>query len=704
MSQIQNVITTTFRARNNQAIASMSQVAQGFGSVGRAIYDNTRLSERLNNQWRAIGTTIRYAIAGSAVFGLRSMVGQLNQVQQQLGLIAAIGSQPGGGMGGRTLSPAQVTSMGAALRRTAVDAIQPVQQINDATINFLSTVQGAEPGQVPTIIRELGRAATLAQTPVEDMTKAATTMNIAFGRVNNLRNISQFTRQFYALTTLAPGGRQAGSQITQQLGPLSAMFALGRGNQNPAQSQAQMMSLVLASLRFGGTPATSLRGLTFLTQSLIQPASPGARRALASIGITPRSIEKEGVYANLMRFLMRIRYHGNVRQLANMDDDALANLDETGGNLPGIPATQMPFLRTALGRIHGVRAAVILAEQLRPRGDVQSLSQDFQIMTQAQRDQAEGALNMAQAWERFRKRSRLQEATIAINAMSLQVAQIFEPVLNFAAGQAAGVAGAAARHPRATRDLVLGGGAFLGALGIGRFLGVGKLLPAGLRNSAFGRLLGGSPGRGFVLANAAQAAMHGGGSLGASPQNPLYVVVVGQLFGGGTPGPGGGLPGGGGGGGGGGNWFGRIPKIIPGGARLLGGLGLLTTAYLTRKQMEEHVALPLERLVHYPGSRDFKFSPTGRPYWQGSQGIYPMSQNDERMHELRRAQQMFGRNVSGLENYRAGLIHGRAEIMMTLDINQNGKITRKRVHVPVDMWSGGRTPSAAAKQGTKRGG
>jgi len=74
----------------------MGAVAQGFGTIGRQVSENTRLSERLNSQWRAIGTTIRYAVAGGAVFGLANMVNNLRNVQQQLGLMQAIGSRQGG--------------------------------------------------------------------------------------------------------------------------------------------------------------------------------------------------------------------------------------------------------------------------------------------------------------------------------------------------------------------------------------------------------------------------------------------------------------------------------------------------------------------------------------------------------------------------------------------------------------------------------
>lgn len=706
MSQIQNVITTTFRAHGNQAIAAMGGVAQSFGNVGRVINENARLSERLNNQWRAIGTTMRYALAGSAVFGLTSMVGKLREVQTQLGLIAAIGSQPGGGIGGSPLSTQQVAEMGNALRNAAVTAIQPVKDMNDAAINFLSTVQNVNPGEVPAIITNIGQAARLAQTPVEDLTKAATTMNIAFGRPNNLATIRQFNRQFFALTTLAPGGRQAGKEIVNQLGPLSAVFSLGRGHVNPATSQAQMMSLVLASLRFGGTPATSLRGLQFFGQSLIQPASPRARAALGSIGITPQTIEREGLYANIQRFLQHINPVGraNARRIGNMDDDTLAGLDESGGNLPGIPASQMAFLRTSIGRIHGIRSAVILSEQQRERGGVQSLQQDLDVMAQEQAGTVQGTLDMANAWKKFRQQARLAEATAAIDAMSIQVAQAFAPVMNFASGHVTGIQQSLARHPAATRRVIQGGAAFMALMGVGRFFGAGTL--PGIR--AIPGLRGLTGGQGFVTANAARAALSGNAALGASPQNPMYVTIVGQIFGGNTPGPS--------------NpnhpnnsntAVGWIKSLLAyqaaravtgraGGALLRAGRGAGAATTLLGAEM------PM-----LPDAFNYLFrgvDPTTGQHLNNSflHRLLPINQGggfnsaQEYNQALRRAQQLHP-GTTNIESFERRKIHGRAEVFMTLDINQNGKVTRRTFHVPVDMWSGGRHPSSQGGRRTQRG-
>lgn len=693
MSQIENVITTTFRARGNQAIASMGSVAQGFGQVGRVINETTRRSELLNSQFRAMGTTIRYAIAGGAVFGLTRMVTQLKDIQQQLGLMQAIGQPAGGGI----FSTQQITRLGNDLQGAAIRSLTPINEINDATINLLSTVQNVPQNEIPSMIQNIAQGAKLAQTPVEDLTKAITTMNIAFGRPNNARTIAQFNRMWFSLIKEAPGGVAAAPQIANQLPQLASMFALGQGPVSGAKSQQQMLSLVLGVLRTGTPPSTAVRGLTYLAQSIIQPTGK-ARGALAGIGITPQSIEREGVYANLMKLLNRITKlsPGARRRIGTMSDESLDAIDEAGGRLPGIPAAEMTRLRQMIPRIHGIRAAVILAGQLQGTGQTKSLAEDLQLMDQAMNNHTDQAHDMARAWSDFKKRSKLQEAATAIGTLKLQMAQALEPIINLAAKGISGVAGAAQHHRRFTRDAVMLGALGVGALGVGRFLGFG------------------GAGRALVRANAIQAAMTPGGVLGDSPQNPLYVVVVGELFGSGKnviPGPTG-TPGG---------VVQEAEKVAKYGLgwkalRMVraGGIRLATAAAgdvllpaalsaapvaalavavhaLRHGNIDHPSQNPLgprelhKALRHSPLTRDF----IGAVYGQ-KKGIQPFYRD-------LLAGLMQGNVTPGQVERK---LAGRAEIAMTIDVQQpGGRVERRRVHVPVDLWTGGRVPSSRGRKG-----
>src|SRR5207344_281799 len=110
---------------------------------------------------------------------------------------------------------------------------------------------------IPSVIA-IGRAAQLSQTPIEDMTKALTTMNVEFKRPVNTKNIEDFAAKWYELISQAPGGQAAAPQLVGQMGQLAsqAVFAhVGPG---------QMMALLLSTLRFGIGPQQAGSGLGYL--------------------------------------------------------------------------------------------------------------------------------------------------------------------------------------------------------------------------------------------------------------------------------------------------------------------------------------------------------------------------------------------------------------------------------------------------------
>jgi hypothetical protein len=607
----------------------------------------------------------------------------------------------GAGIGTNTsLTNQQVPAFLNNLMGTAVNTITPLTEVNDAATNFLSTVQNVKPSELPQMLTQIGIGAKIAQTPIEDLTQAATTMQIAFGRAVSPTTIGQFSRMWQMLVTTAPGGISASSTIAQSMPGLASMFQLAPGRHVPANvGQAQMMALSLGVLRTGMPAATGMRGLTYLLQSIAQPTG-GAGKALSAIGITPQFVSQRGIFAALMRLLGTITHTGNVHQLAAIPDDAMDQLDTSGGNLPGIPPQEMSRLRQMIPRIHGIRAAIILASQLQQHGDVSSIQQDLKAMLDAQDTQSKEAHQLAQSWQNFRNRARLADAANAINTMGLQVAQTFEPVLGFVAQHAlTPLARAARTHPNVTRDVTLGAGGFLAAMGIGRFLGVGRLPGIG-RIPGIGKLLGGGVGNAFVQERAITAAVTGGAGLGATPQNPLYVTVVGQLFGGGTSGP---TPPNDGGGG---SFFSRVAGAtgITALARRFGGFGSIArfgseigAAWMTKSWVERHMSDPILRHLGLNSAiGPIMWNPkSGRPYRAGLFDNYQLSMNDVHKQILSQARKVFGGNVEGVTGYNAAMWKGQADVNMTIDLRDptTGRITRKRVHVPVDLWAGGRAPS-----------
>jgi hypothetical protein len=747
MSTLTNVVMTEFRARGGQVMAVMGQMGSATRAWTGSINENIRQSDRLNNQWRAIGTTIRYAIAGQAVFGLTRMVSQLKDVQTQLGLIQAIASQPPApgstSLMGGPLSTKQVDTLGRELQKVALRTMAPISEVNDAAVQLYSTVSNVPPDQVSPMLEAIAKAATLSTTGVDDLTGGLLALNIAFQRTNNPSNIRNVSQMWASMIALIPGGPARGAEIVKQLGPVSTQFMQAPGvGTSPEEAQAQMFALLTGSMRTGQTPSVAGRGLAFLAQAVATPRTPKQVKALAQFGITPDVVHEEGVYNAIVNHLLpQIKYGGNVKALAAIPEEQLS--EDT--DFAGLPPGQSQKLRDAIGMIHGVRSAIILSSQLQQHGNVQSLDQDFQIMMGNMDQHTRDVLELSKQWSRFSDRAKLKEASNALNLMGLQVAQVFEPVLNFAASQAlTPLAKQMQKNPDIVSALVLGGTGIAAAYGGGRFLKG----PGGLS-------------RGIAGAQTLQSL--GGAEADGSAMRPFFVIVQNQLY---NPyGIGKGGPGGGGPGGPGGPVIlgpGQKPPDLPDGKKpgkfgkygkfggaLLGWQAALLTAYAFEGANINQAVLP-GWLSQYSGTKGYGaaghdinrllglseagqdisrakkhagwmgWSPSdlwggGLPFdMPGGPGIGKQSrgpgaggQRDRvALNSLQRAQAIWGKNVSGVSDpsitYGPGGIN---DATLTLNLNikhPDGSITKKKVHTRYEVWQNNKAPSQGGKVAKSR--
>jgi hypothetical protein len=523
MSTINQRIITTFTARGGQAIATMNQIGAGFGNVGRAIGENARLSEKLNSQWKALSTTIRYAIAGQAVFGLTRMVGQLNQLQQQIGMISALGDMPA----------AKVVAGMSDIRTAAVESVTPLTDFNEGLINFYSSVSNPPSiNAAADIMKEISLTAQIAQTDVPNASKAITGMLNIFNEAPTLRNVQKYTRAIQDIVTSVPGGREAGAQIMQQFPVIAAQLVAHRGT--PAQGLAMFETLT----RAGGSPSTWGRGLSFMLQTIgnLGTQTKGVRAAWKSIGVTPDFVAQYGIQAAVNRGITAVRTRGlrTNRRTRGMSDDILDQLTQEMGTaaLPGkeigITGSGAELAGELFGRVHALRAFSLLASnEPQFRKDIQSMTDDFAGTAEAVKRNREKV-------EKFVEPQALRRAQIAMQGLSQQVQLALEPVANVAANVLAGknprdpggITGFLNKHEDATKWGIRGGAAAVGLHILGRFLGAGSIKKFGI-----GRLFGGSGGL-ATTALAAQAIASGDQALGASPLHPMFVVIVGQMGGG----------------------------------------------------------------------------------------------------------------------------------------------------------------------------
>jgi hypothetical protein len=707
MSSITNVITTVFRARGNQAIATMGSIGAGFGNIGRQINQTSRMSERLNNQWRAIGTTFRYALAGTAVFGTAQLIKNLGDLQRQVGLIQALGGAQGGILP-NTKFP--VTGLMADARKEAVRSLTPINQFNEGLINMFSTVQNVPENQAAKMMGEISLAAQLAQTDSETASKAIFGMFSTFGMAPNMVNVQKMTRSLTELITEVPGGPEAARQIFQQFPQLASIAQMGRG------TLPQIIGLYETNLRTGGTAGTTGRGLQYLMQTVAFPErqTKTSRRALASVGITPEYVEKYGVTRALLRLITAIRTKGGVNVKKGSENITDDELEAMAGELPtdvlqlgnaGITGPGGRLLAAAIPRIHGARSLALLAS--RP----EILLQDLEDI-QAAWDGNDAALKeYADKIKAFTDPQKLNAAAIAVQAAQQQVILAFQPIANLAARGIVGAEAVTERHPEATKRVILGSGAFLAALGIGKFFGVPgvRKLP-GIRN-----LLGNA----YVQEEAARAATGAGGQRsGQSPQDALFVIVVGEIFGSS-----------GGGGGGGGGKGGKGPGVDDAAEAYLGYRGLRTVGKWGRKGLSR-VGNAIDDIgrtasIKLGGAGADKSILTkigtkvglkGIPVVGSAISFFADAENvnqgeGEWLARRNRAREVFGKTLASGQSIvnvpgqaRLGQFQGKAHVFMRLEIHDKntGKNRLVQVHVPVSMWEHGRAPSSQGKAGNKR--
>jgi len=150
MSQITNRITTVFSASAPGVLAMMGGVAGGFTNIQRSAYNSQRSLVTWDSQMKAIGTTIRYAFAGTLIFGLTRTVGQLAEIQRQVGLISVTGTA-----GGLKLTGQSLRGFMDETRIGSVDALTPITEYNNAIVNLLSTVRSIPQDEITQFIRYL---------------------------------------------------------------------------------------------------------------------------------------------------------------------------------------------------------------------------------------------------------------------------------------------------------------------------------------------------------------------------------------------------------------------------------------------------------------------------------------------------------------------------------------------------------------------
>jgi TP901 family phage tail tape measure protein len=501
MSDIMRRVVTLFEARGaDQIRAQLGTMRGGFSGL-RGEFDLTnRTSGYLNNQLRALGTTLRYTFAGTAIFGTLQMVRNLGQFQAKLGEISSIATGPGG----LPVVGQQLDQLGNDLLRISNETTQPIADLQEGVISLYSTIGNVPENQVAKIMTTIAETSITAQSNIEDTTQALLGMIDAFGR--GTQEIPKFGDEFFRVIQLSAG--MPGHIYAQQLGRLSASASLS------GFSPEQMGALAIGATRSGGSPATNMRGLAQLMTFVMNPTGK-AEKAFEGIGLGRAQRNKMGGMEVLNAVLTRVNKSGLKGDPRKMTDDMLNQIqDQFGDNAPnaalGISGLGAQLLALLFPRIEGRRIAAILAK-------LQTLEQvagtPNQTLDQYLNDVTSGTENVDKAMEKAMDRRRIVQASNAIHNLGLEIGTALSPILQPGAKGITSLTEAFGHQGAHTRQAELAGGA----------VGIAVLL------RQLGR--GGTAVKGLGALGAGASLLSGDTQIGHNAGNPLFVAVVYSLSG-----------------------------------------------------------------------------------------------------------------------------------------------------------------------------
>ncbi len=500
ISDIQRRIVTLFEARGaGQMRAALGEMRTGFGGTRRDMQGMRSEAGLLDKQMRALGTTLRYTFAGGAIFGSFQNIRNLGEFSGKLGEIQAIASQPGG----MPLLDSQVSQLGDSLLALSTRTATPISDLQAGVLALYSTIGDVPQSEAVEIMDTIARTAKVSQSGIDDTTQALLGMINAFGRGTD--EIPKFADQFFRVIQLSAG--MPGHIYAQQLGRLQAGATLG------GFTPEQLGGLAVSATRFGGSPATSMRGLAQLMRTTLDPSNKESEEALSAIGLDTATRQRLGGYKTLMTILREARSRGIEGEEGRAGGSRISSVLEEVGDAAtneqlGLSGAGAKLLADIFTRSEGRAIAAILT-QLQDPGQVKGTkNQTIEQYVRAVSGLAENARDVDSAFDDFMDFNRINQAGTAFHNMGLEIATALGPLFKLGSLGVVELEGVISGNREAT----------LAALGLG-----GAALWAGNKR-ATGR--GGFRGLGALHAVSATAQNAGSDVLGASPLNPMFVAVV----------------------------------------------------------------------------------------------------------------------------------------------------------------------------------
>lgn len=359
----------------NQTLRSTTRLSQGFRTAAGQ-------SKLLDNQLKAIGTTARYALAGTLVFGVTGAINKLQDFENQLGTIDSLAG---------TLQNGKLVGLGNKLQDIGSDAIV----MSDKFGQSVTDVEAYMARFTSTFNRRPGESIGQYTSDLQGFTGAILDLQAALG--TEAGDPNALAGGIGGLINVIPGGRRNITKTTQRIGNLIAYLTQvtpNFGGQDVANaagriasiynvanmSPEQIFAVLGQAAKSGGSPTITVRGVTQLIgQSLLNPRSPKQLAAYRSAGLptdatTLRDLGGLNVLERLMQAVAPNGVSLNARQRSAVN--SATTQGQLQAALPGLNLTELMSL---FGRIQSVQQFINILSQ----GGVQGLKDYIKSQKQA---------------------------------------------------------------------------------------------------------------------------------------------------------------------------------------------------------------------------------------------------------------------------------------------------------------------------------
>ena len=499
-----------------------------FNQVGGQMDRQSRKMSLWGQQMRAIGTTIRYALAGATVYAVASAVSSLGEFENKLGVIDSLAAKIGRG--------GKLEGLGQGLNRLGDYALRmsnkfgiAVDDIQQHMIAFYSSFTAPE-GEAG--LRQL-REFTQSMANLTLISEGADPAQMARGLASMSRNVQtgqlpkgrsgDLASAFAYLISKSPIIR--GEDVARDVGRLSGARVASR------MTPEEILGVYLGASMAGGSTAVVGRGVSqLLTTGIVRPRTKEEKAAFVqAVGTSdPTQLRALGGMEILRRMMKAVAPGGS--RLSRGQQGILGNEDVTDEDALGALGATKGINLTLATQLFGRQESLRVFLNLLSQGGPQALNRFVESVKDAEKN------NIAQQRaDMVNSRRWYQQLSQSQKNLGLTVTRGLEPFFKPVSGGVRRLSDMAIGHPTASVGVIGGVAAASLATRIALGSGLGGLLGRGL-----GRIPGlRRAGLGGVLARAPEfgAAQLIGGGIGAfqatgigetkagGRSNPLWVVI-----------------------------------------------------------------------------------------------------------------------------------------------------------------------------------